>query len=255
MASTPPQTPNPISGDDRNLVVVDENYLALTFEDKVRIFWERHGRTVIAALAVLVLFFAARYLFGLYADYRENAVRAAYSEAGDDLDALRSFANDNPGAALAGLALTKIADAAYNKGDYTAAAESYAAAAPLLSADPVGGRVRMGKAISLLKAKDAGALSEFEKLANDTSLAAPLRGEAAYHLGVIAKEDGRAADATRWLSLAVSADTSGLWAQRANRLLERMPAGETTASAVDISTGVPVKADEASAVSFPNTAK
>ncbi len=251
MAPLPQQTPSPVSGDDRNLIVVDENYLAPSFEDRVRIFWERHGNTVITALVIVVIFFAAKSLFSVYATHRENATRAAYAEAGDDIGALRSFAIAHPSAALAGLAWTRIADDAYKSGDYAAAAESYATAAPLLKNDPIGARARMGQAVSLLQAKDAAAGTVLEGLANDTTFAAPLRAEAAYHLGVIANEAGRTEEASRWFSLAISVDTSELWAQRASRLVDRLPVAATPAAAAAVET--PVTGDEA--VSFPAATK
>lgn len=253
MASLPHQTPSPVSGDDRNLVVVDENYLAPTFEDRVQLFWERHGRTVITALVVLVLFFAAKALFGVYASYRENAVRTAYAEAGDDASALRAFATANPAAALAGFAWTQIGDKAYEAQDYRAAADAYAAAVPLIKNDPVGARARMGHAVSLLKAGDAGARPAFEVLANDTLYPASLRAEAAYHLAVIASEAGEGEAASRYLSLAISVDTSGLWAQRATRLTGRLPAASAEAAPVVGSSAT--SSDETPAVSFPGATK
>jgi hypothetical protein len=253
MALHPQQTPSPVAGDDRNLIVVDENYLAPTFEDRVRIFWERHGRTVITAIALVVVFFAAKFLFELYAEYRENQVRAAYAEAGDDLDALRVFAEANPSAALAGVAWVRLADSAYLAGDYAAAAENYALSFPVLKSDPVGSRARMGRAISLFKAGDvAAARSALDGLANDTLFPAPLRAEAAYHLAVILKDAAQTEEAARMFALAISVDTSGLWAQRASRLVERMPLAATPAPGTDAAT---TAVDEAPVVMFPAVTK
>lgn len=252
MAPLPQQTPSPVSGDDRNLIVVDENYFAPSFEDRVRIFWERHGNTVISAIVLIVIFFAARSLFGIYADHRENQIRAAYAEAGDDIAALRSFAAANPAAPLAGVALARVGDDAYQAGDYAAAAAAYAQAAPLLATDPVGARVRMGQAISLLKAEDPGAKALLENMANDTTFAPPLRAEAAYHLGVIAQQAGQTQEASNFFSLAVSVDTSGLWAQRASRMMERLPAPAAQQAGT---AEAPPAAEEAATVSFPSSTK
>lgn len=252
MAPLPQQTPSPVSGDDRNLIVVDENYLAPSFEDRVRIFWERHGRTVITALVLIAIFFAAKSLFGVYAAHRENVIRTVYAEAGDDVAALRSFAIANPGAALSGAAWARVGDAAYADGDYTIAAEAYAAAATILKSDAIGARASMGQAISLLKSGNDGTRSVFEGLANDTLFPAPFRAEAAYRLGVMASDAGQVEEASRFLALAISVDTSGLWAQRASRLVERMPAVAETASATEATA---TTADEVSAVSFPGATK
>src|SRR5471032_1018138 len=42
-----PSSPKP-AGDDRNLVAVDENYVAMSFEDKLQIFWKKNGTGVLA---------------------------------------------------------------------------------------------------------------------------------------------------------------------------------------------------------------
>lgn len=253
MALHPHQTPSPVAGDDRNLIVVDENYLAPTFEDRARIFWERHGRTVITVIALVVVFFAAKFLFELYAEYRENEVRAAYAEAGDDLVALRAFAEANPSAALAGVARVRLADSAYLAGDYASAAGDYAMSFPMLKSDPIGSRARMGQAVSLLKAGDvAAARSALDVLANDTLFPATLRAEAAYHLAVVLKDAGQTEEAARMFALAISVDTSGLWAQRASRLVERMPVAATPAPVADAEA---TAGDETPAVSFPAVTK
>jgi len=234
------------------MIVVDENYLTPSFEDRVRIFWDRYGRTVIAGLVLLVVFFAAKTLFGVYADYREKSVRSAYAEAGDDTAALSAFAAANPAAALSGVALVRVGDASYAASDYAAAAGAYAAAIPLLKSDPIGARARMGQAIALLQVKDEGARSMLESLANDTQFPAPLRAEAAYHLAVLTKNAGQTDEAARMLALAISVDTSGLWSQRASRLQQRMPVTEvkTTATQAPAPT-----AAEVPAVSFPGATK
>jgi tetratricopeptide (TPR) repeat protein len=253
MALHPQQTPSPVAGDDRNLIVVDENYLAPTFEDRVRIFWERHGRAVITVIALLAVFFAAKFLFERYAEYRENEVRAAYAEAGEDFVALRAFAEANPSAALAGVAWVRLADSAYLAGDYAAAAKDYSLSFPLLKADPIGSRARMGQAVSLLKAGDvAAASSTLDGLANDTLFPATLRAEAAYHLAVILKDAGQTEEAARMFALAISVDTSGLWAQRASRLVERMPVAATPTTVGDAAA---TAGDETSAVTFPAITK
>src|SRR5438067_1230405 len=51
MAATPTNKP---TGDDRNLVPVDEKYAALTFEDKLHQFWARN-RMLVLGLCGLVL--------------------------------------------------------------------------------------------------------------------------------------------------------------------------------------------------------
>lgn len=240
------QTPSPVTGDDRNLVNVDESYLAPSFEDRVQMFWESHGRTVITGLVLVGVFFAARSAFGLYVEHRENAVRAAYAGA-NDASSLKAFALAHPSAPLAGAAWLRIADEAYAAGDYAVAASAYASAAPLLKAEPLGARARLGESIALLLAGDASAASVMEKLAGDTALPAVIRAESAYHLAVLARDAADSEAVARWVALTLSVDTSGLWAQRASRI-QAVPAVEAASAAQPSN-------DEAPMVSFPAATK
>ena len=43
------------AGDDRNLVLVDDDFQDADFEDKVWLFWRRHGKKTVA-IAALVFF-------------------------------------------------------------------------------------------------------------------------------------------------------------------------------------------------------
>ena len=59
---TTPATPSApkSAGDDRNLVAVDEHYVALTFEDRLRIFWQKNGKSVIALVVIVLLAILAK---------------------------------------------------------------------------------------------------------------------------------------------------------------------------------------------------
>lgn len=240
------QTPSPVAGDDRNLVNVDENYLAPSFEDRLQMFWERHGRTVIVGLVLIAVFFAARSGFSLYAEHREKAVRTEYAEI-KDAASLKAFAQANPAVPLAGVAWLRIADETYTAGDYAAAASAYAAAAPLLKDNPLGSRARLGESVSLLLAGNPDAASSMEKLAGDTTLPAVVRAESAYHLAVLARDQGNAEAVARWVALTLSLDTTGLWAQRASRM-QQAPAPEAVTPAQP-------STDVAPTVSFPSATK
>ncbi len=93
-----------------------------------------------------------------------------------------------------------------------------------LQGKPLGDRARMGAAIAKLLAGDAaGAEAALEGLANDTTFSATLRGEAAFHLAVLVRDAGRPAAAMKWTELALSVDSTGLWAQRALQLRSTLP--------------------------------
>lgn len=221
----------PPAGDDRNLVTVDENYLAPTFEDRLQIFWRKNSRTVVALVVIVVLAIVARYAFEWFAAKRNEAIRADYAAATTD-EQLQAFAAANPTAPLAGVARLRLADEAYAAGNYTAAREGYAAAAPLLGSDPLAARARLGAAIAPLQAGDvAAARPALEALANDTSFAAPLRAQVAYQLAVLARDGAQIADATRWTDVVLASDPESVWAQRAMQLRSSLPAAPVAAAA------------------------
>jgi hypothetical protein len=254
MAAPADQNPSRTAGDDRNLVTIDESYLAPSFEDRVMMFWEKHGRTVVAVIVLVVLALVARWAFLQFAEARERAVAAEYAAAQDSA-ALRAFAEARPGIPLAGAAFLRLADEAYAAGNFAAAQDDYAAALRALGSAPLGDRARLGFAISKLLAGDtAGAKTALEGLANDVAASRTLRGEAAFHLAVLDRDAGRTQEAIRWTELVLSADPSGLWAQRAMQLRMSLPEPAAPASdAVPQNAPVnPAASDEApAAVSFP----
>ncbi len=243
----PSSTPTPsASGDDRNLVTIDESYLAPSLEDRVQLFLEKNSRALSVVGVVVVLGLAGRWGFEQYAAYRERQVQAAYAGATNAKD-LETFASANPAAALSGVARLRIADEAYKTGDFRTAAATYGAAVALLKETPLVHRARLGSALSLLQTQDPAARSALETLANDVALAKACRAEAAYHLAVLDRDAGRSEDATRWAALAASVDTSGLWSQRATQLKDLLPVAPIPVAVTP--------ATPATAVSFPGNTK
>ena len=249
MAASAPKTP---AGDDRNLVTIDENYLAPSFEDRLQIFWEKHSRTVVALVVLVVLALLGRWSFELFAARREQAIRADYAAAATS-EQLKAFIASNPKAPLAGVAGLRLADEAYAAGNYAAAREAYAAAAPLLGSDPLAARARLGAAISPLQAGDvAAARTALEALANDTAFAKALRAESAYHLAVIAKSETKFPEATRWTEVVLATDPEGMWAQRALQLRGSLPANVAApVASASAPAGDSAPAASDAAVSFP----
>lgn len=259
MAASADQTPSRASGDDRNLVTIDENYLAPSLEDRVMIFWEKNGRTVIAVLVIIALAIVGRWAFQLFAEARERALAAEYATAKDSA-ALQTFATAHPTAPLAGAAHLRLADEAYAAGKFQAAQADYDAAAKLLVGKPIGDRARLGSAISKLQAGDsAAAKTALDALANDTSVARTFRGEAGFHLAIMARDAGQPAEAVKWTELVLAADATGLWAQRALQLRSSLPEASTTSEPAPVSselkvTPATVPTEPAAAESEPSTA-
>lgn len=242
MVPTAPKSP---AGDDRNLITIDENYLAPSFEDRLQIFWEKNSRTVVTVLVVVVVAIVAKGAFSYLAAQRERAIAAEYAAAATTAQ-LQAFAQAHPAAPLAGAAHLRLADEAYAAGSYATAKVDYAAASKLLGSDPLATRARLGAAVSLLQAGDASATVALQELANDTTLPGPVRAETAYHLAVLARDAGQSAEAARWTDLVLSNESSGrneppgFWSQRAVQLRAALPPAAT-----------PEAAAAAPTVSFP----
>lgn len=243
MSTTPPASVPP-SGDDRNLVQVDETYLAPSFEDKVQQFWAKNRAVIIGVCALVFVVIVARGAMAWWQKSQAAALSAAYAEVKDDAG-LQAFADAHSGTQLAGVALLRLGDSAYNKGDFNAAAKHYEAARDELADTVFSSRLNLGLAVVKLKsgATDAGRAA-LQALADDATAVPAVRAEAAYHLASLAAKDGDnetvSALATRITSIAPGSS----WSQRAMILLTTLPA----------STGTTTNAPgEAPAISFPGT--
>jgi len=252
MAASADQKSSRTAGDDRNLVTIDENYLAPTFEDKLLMFWEKNGRAVIAVVVVVALGLVGRWGFLTYAASRERAIAAEYAAAKDGA-ALKTFAQAHPTASLAGIAHLRIADEAYAAGNYGAAVADYDAASKILSGQALGDRARLGAAVSKLQAGDqAGGKAALETLANDVVFTRTLRAEAAFHLALQARDAGQPAEAKKMIELVLTADSTGLWAQRAMQLQSSLPAEPAPSVAPSAPVSAAAPAEAAPSVSFPS---
>lgn len=213
------QTP---AGDDRNLVQVDETYAALGFEDRLRLFWAKYAKVVALLLAFILAVIVVRGL-SQFLTARENAaIQEAYalSSTSDDLRTLISMSGNHP---LGGAARLRLADEAYAAGDFQAATVMYQEAAPLLGANLLGARARLGGAMSLVMggAGDDGQAA-LVAVADDVSLVSGVRAEAAYQLAVLARVAGRDGEARRRIEQVGTIDPAGFWAERAMMLSSQL---------------------------------
>jgi hypothetical protein len=244
MSTTPKSAPTKSSGDDRNLVTVDENYLAPSFEDRLRIFWEKNSSSVLAACGLVLVVILAKGGYEIYTAQREKAVAAAYAAATTD-DQLKSFIAANPAHVLGGLAQLRLADEAYAAGSYADARAAYEKAAGILKSNTFGERARVGAAVSAVQ---AGASAEGEaalkQLSSDITLTKLVRAEATYHLASLAGAAGNATEAIRLIEQVTVIDPEGPWVDRASMLRATLPKGATVAVAA------PAASEVAPAVSF-----
>lgn len=217
---------SPSAGDDRNLVTVDENYLAPTFEDRLRIFWEKNSRAVIAACALVLVVILGKGAYEYTVSQREKALAAEFAaaNAAEGDASLKAFATEHADHHLGGLAQLSVADKAYSAGNYADARAAYDKAAAVLKNNAFGQRARMGAAVAAVQ---AGATAEGEaalkQIVADLTLGKLVRSEAAYHLASRAAAAGDAAEAIRLIEQATVIDPEGHWADRASMLRSTLP--------------------------------
>ncbi len=212
------------AGDDRNLVAVDENYAALSLEDRLHQILKNHRGTIIAACVVAVLAILAWGAWDLAAGQREAGVEKDYAAASTS-EKLKAFATANAGHPLAGLAQLRIADEAYSAGKYADAAGAYEAAATILKSGPFAGRAQLGSAMAKLGlGKTTEGEAALRQISGDTGQLKGLRAEATYHLASLAADTGRTADVMKLSDQLMQLDPSSPWTQRSLALRARLPA-------------------------------
>jgi len=212
------------AGDDRNLVPVDENYLAPTFEDRLRLFWAKNSRSVLVACALVLVVILGKGAYEFLAAQREKSIAAEYAAATSD-DQLKAFIASHGNHTLGGLAQLGLADKAYSAGNYADARTAYERAAAILKTGSFGQRARLGAAVSAVQ---AGIASEGEAalklISADLTLDKLIRSEAAYHLAALSSQAGNAAEAIRLIEQTTAIDPDGHWADRASMLRGTLPA-------------------------------
>ena len=227
------QPKSPLSSDEPKVVSADGTPLPEpTFEERAQVFWIENKKTILITCALVLLVLVAKELAIYYIDQRERAVGAEFAAAGNDAAKLRSFTSAHADHQLAGLAWLALGDVAYKGGNYAEAVTAYDKAVPLTAATAFGGRALIGKAFSQSQAGDkAKAEAAFKAIVADVMQSSATRGEARFHLAVLAIEAGRIEDARKLIDEVQATDLSGVWSERAGALRAGLPAAPVVAEA------------------------
>lgn len=229
MAATPPSSSKP-AGDDRNLVAVDA-ITAVTFEDKMQLFWKKNRTLVYGAVAVIVVAILAKGGLEAMASKKEKDIETAYAAATTN-DQLKAFVASHGSHSLAGIAELRMADEAYTAGKTADAIAGYDRAIGILKTGPLASRAKLGRALAKVQSgKASEATAELKQLADDTSVSKGLRAEAAYQLTSLAVDAANATDAQKYVDQLNQLDPMGPWAQRGAMLRATLPATPAPASA------------------------
>lgn len=241
---TTPNTPSApkTAGDDRNLVAVDENYVALTFEDRLRIFWQKNGKSVIALVVIVLIAILAKGAWDYRAAQKEVSLQQDYAAASTP-EKLKAFANAHPGHVLAGVARLQLADADYAAGKSTEAIYGYEDVLTTLKTGPLASRARLGLAMSRIQGgKAAEGEAALKQIASDTAETKAIRVEASYQLASLASVAGKADDVKKYSDQVMAIDPTSPWLQRALALRMSLPVAAAPAGTTP-------------AVKFPATGK
>ena len=238
--SATPSTPSP-AGDDRNLVPVDAT-TALTFEDRLHLFWKKNRNVVLGFCIAVLLVIIGKGVWDYLARQKELEVEKAYGAA-TNTEQLKSFAAAHPNHMLGGIAQLRIADEAYAAAKSADAIAAYDKALELLKTGPLAARARLGRALAKAQAGTAAeATTELKQIADDANQFKAVRAEAAYHLTSLAVEAGNATEAQKYVDQLNQIDPMGAWAQRAIMLRATLPA--TAAPALTTPAPTPEKPAE-----------
>jgi hypothetical protein len=196
----------PPAGDDRNLVVVDEDFVNADAEDRLWLFWERNKDIIVKATVAVVVGVLGYLAFFFWNESRREALGEEFTACQDEA-ARRAFAARHPGETLSAVALTDVADDLKRAGKFADAAKAYdearrlaglAGGAPAVKA--LADRARLYAALCRLETGEAAGAQELAAVADDVSAAETLRGFAMLTLANVAVAKGDSAEASRWLN-------------------------------------------------------
>ncbi|QTF92302.1 hypothetical protein, partial [Halomonas sp. BM-2019] len=163
------------SVDERNLIDAAES-ASLSFEDRVRIYWDENRAFIIGSIVVLLVVVVGYQGLVAFQNIRERAVRDEFALVGDDLDERKAFVERRGNTPQGGFAALSVA------------------AIEALRDSPLAGRAHMGRAISALRGGDvAEGEAMLKAIADNRDLPQAARAEAVFHLAIIALSQGDSA--------------------------------------------------------------
>lgn len=237
MTATPsdPQS----AGNESDPVAGEQGPIALTFEDKLQLFWRRHSALVIAFCVIVAVAIIGYGLWQRHEASEEADVQSAYAAASTP-EALKSFADAYPDHVLAATAYVRLADDAFAAGKTADALANYEKALKITKDGPLAARTKLGVALSkVVGGKATEGAAELKQLVDDANQFKGIRAEAAYHLASLAAEARNGADVQKYADLLMQIDPASPWTQRAMVLRADFPSAAPAADAAPVVPGAP----------------
>jgi len=226
------------AGDDRNLVLVDGDFQGADFEDRVWLFWQRHGvKTVVSAVVVFIAIIS----FIVWREVESvslSSLQAEYSAA-KTVDEKLAFAKENASEALAGTAYFSVGGEFSEAGKYAEAAAAFDGAANVFSQfeefSAMRDRARIAQAVALSRAGTpdslANAMAVLKTLAQTPNADLLYRGQAMYELATLALVAENLAEARLWLDeMDRVLPTTNFWQAQKRALISAEPKLATPAA-------------------------
>ncbi|MBE6414728.1 MAG: tetratricopeptide repeat protein [Verrucomicrobiaceae bacterium] len=207
--------------DERKTVILDEQLEGVEFDDKVWLYWTRNKKSIIASVVLAFAIIIGVQSYKLYKTSSENKLAQAYAAAYTETE-LASFANENKGTSLAGVALLQNADSQYKAGKYAEAQKLYAQAKGDLRSSVLFGRALLGEAMSAYNVDKNKGVELLTSVYNDASVNSAFKSQAGYLLGLALKDQNKIEEAKKVLTSVAENVQAGYFAQMARSTLMSM---------------------------------
>jgi hypothetical protein len=194
-----------------------------SFEDRLRVSWERHGNTIYLVLVLAAAGIIGKGAWDYLAVQKELTIEKDYA-ACTAPDMLRAFADSHPGHPLAGLAELRVGDISYATGRFADADVAYGQAESDLPAGPLLSRSKLGLAMSQAQSgKAIDAEAGLHAIADDPAELKSIRCEATYDLASLEVSEGRTGDIQKLTEDLMRLDPSSRFAERILSLRSSVP--------------------------------
>jgi hypothetical protein len=216
--------------DDRNLVVVDEDFANADAEDRLWLFWERNKTVIVRSITSVVCGVLAFLAFYFWRESQREALGESYVACQNETQR-RAFANAYPKEPLAAIALIEVADELRRKNKLDEAVKTYDEAAKIAASvgeteavKAIAVRAKLFSGLCRQELGQANAESVISSVAEDNTAPETLRGYAMYVLANLALTRGDTASAAKWINLMDKRlQATQVWAQDKNWLVRSEP--------------------------------
>lgn len=227
---TAPSSPTPAGGPNAPKTADANVASLLSFEDRVRIFWEKNNKAIYAFVGLVLVAIVAKGAWEYFAEQRQRDIAAAYAAATTPAQ-LKTFIAEHPDHTLAGVAQLRAGDEAYAGRRFADAIAPYEQASAVLKTGPLATRARLGLAMAKLQGgRESEGEAALKALAQDANEIKAYRAEAAYHLTSLAAAKNSAAEVQTFSDLLMQIDPASVWTQRALQLRASFPAAAAPAT-------------------------